>query len=106
MFLVRPVEIEILRPLRAARRALSGNSVTLDKQPRREVLERVRAAELAAERVLLEALESLSAEPARHESDLADALLSLIESWSRCASDRRSCDLAIELAQCLSNSTV
>lgn len=80
--LARPLETDILGPMRAARRALSEERPGLHDRVRHDAHEQLRAVELVLERNLLEALEVVSAEPARQaEADLAAAFWSLMEIW-------------------------
>lgn len=69
-------ENEIIAPLRAARRAPLGSA---DPAAARDA---ARAAELAAERRLLEALEALTPTPAGADGKLGEALAALAHAWN------------------------
>jgi uncharacterized protein (TIGR02444 family) len=75
-----------LEPLRAARRGLKPTSPGIDDGGREDLRTRVRGAELAAERLLLEALEAGSP-PARRRPprDLATALAGAAQAWNGAA---------------------
>ena len=76
--LARTWEGEIIVPLRGVRRALRAEAFG----DAGEIVEQVRAAELAAERALLEGLEALTPDVAGEPEDLAQALLALAQQWS------------------------
>jgi uncharacterized protein (TIGR02444 family) len=74
--LARTWEDEVIASLRGARRRLAGESA---------VRERVRAAELAAERRLLELLETETPAPNAARDDLGHALTTLARAWNGAA---------------------
>jgi uncharacterized protein (TIGR02444 family) len=99
----RPVEVRILRLLRAARRSLAEDPPGLDDGARQGARDQIRAAEFGLERALLEALETLprvSAGPA--DVDLAAAFQTLMEFWTGSAPGDDARMLADALAQALS----
>jgi uncharacterized protein (TIGR02444 family) len=71
-----------VKPLRGLRRALKAPIPDLDDSRREAVRERVKAAELAAERALLEDLEALAGEPAGPARPLTAALVEAARAWS------------------------
>jgi uncharacterized protein (TIGR02444 family) len=76
-------------PLRAARIALAEAPSAIDETERLALRSQVRGSELAAERLLVDALESLITEAGSSTEPLLDALMTLSASWGRTApSDR------------------
>jgi uncharacterized protein (TIGR02444 family) len=61
--LARDWEARIVRPLRATRRALKAEAAAIDPMARERLREQVAAAELAAERALLDGLQALAGRP-------------------------------------------
>jgi uncharacterized protein (TIGR02444 family) len=78
MNLVRPWETEVIAPLRSARRALRSPPPELRGADLHDL---AGAVELAAERVLLEALERLTPSAGAVEGDWTDALNGLAAAW-------------------------
>ena len=68
-------------PLRSARRAMKGLTI-VDDDARVALRARVQAAELDAERLLLEALESRTPDRADAREDLATALDATAAAWN------------------------
>lgn len=101
--LARPIETEVLRPLRAARRALANAPSTIGEATIEEALQRIRTAELELERALLERLEALA--PQRVEgadSDAALMLISLVQAWGDGPVDQSIFELVANAANALS----
>lgn len=80
--IARGWEESVLQPMRSARRALAAPYPSVDDRHRVELREEVIAAELLAERVLLEALETLAA-PAT--GDPLQSVTAAAEAWGRTA---------------------
>jgi uncharacterized protein (TIGR02444 family) len=74
-------ESQVTAPLRSARRAMKGLAIVED-DARVALRARVQAAELDAERLLLEALESRTPQGGGAEEDLAAALAPLAAAWN------------------------
>ena len=74
-------------PLRSARRHLKGPAPPIPDAAREALREQVRKAEFAAERLLMETLESLAPEPEGASTPPADALIAAALAWSRNAPD-------------------
>jgi uncharacterized protein (TIGR02444 family) len=72
-----------VRPLRAVRRQLKKPIPDLDDEAREAVRDQVKAAELYAERRLLEQLETLAPDPAGPAKPLAPALVEAARAWAR-----------------------
>jgi uncharacterized protein (TIGR02444 family) len=85
-------------PLRAARRGLKASAPPIDDGARAALREEVRAAEFAAERLLMETLERLAPEPDGAKGDIARALLEASTHWGEEAPEDRLRDLANRLA--------
>ncbi|MFC3071445.1 TIGR02444 family protein [Phenylobacterium soli] len=83
-------------PLRAARRALKPALPLVEDAAREGLREEVKAAELRAERVLLEALEALSGDELRGAHAL-DALKAASAAWNPAAPDAELAALAAAL---------
>jgi uncharacterized protein (TIGR02444 family) len=80
--LLRPIEMDILRPMRATRRALAHTPSGLDDQTQQDIYAQVRAVELNLERAMLEALELQTSEQSfETEADAAQTILMLMEVW-------------------------
>jgi uncharacterized protein (TIGR02444 family) len=77
----RTWESAVIGPLRSARRALKAASPAIPDATRTALREQVRAAELAAERVLLDALDALTPAPAGHQAEALLALTKLAAAW-------------------------
>ena len=71
-----------LVPLRAVRRNLKAPSPPVEDQAREGLREDVKAAELRAERVLIETLERIGANGPRHSSAL-EAVTAAVQAWGR-----------------------
>ena len=89
-------ETAVLVPMRAARRALKAPAPLVTDAAREALREEVKAAELAAERVLLDALGQLA--PARRNADALQALRTAVEVWG----EPPPLELLARLAQALS----
>ena len=85
-----------LSPLRAVRRALKPALPPVDDAAREGLREAVKAAELRAERVLVETLERMSGDASRGASGLA-ALVAASEAWGPPAPDAALASLAAAL---------
>jgi uncharacterized protein (TIGR02444 family) len=72
-----------VRPLRTLRRGLKAPIPDMDDAAREGVREQIKAAELAAERALLEGLEPLAPGPAGPPRPLAPALVEAAKAWTR-----------------------
>lgn len=79
--LARDWEIEIARPLRAARRALKAPRPGVEAEDQSALYEGLKAQELAAERLLLEALERLAPAPSGAQLGLAQTLAEAAAAW-------------------------
>ena len=84
--LARGWESVAVAPLRAVRRTLQAPFPPIPDAARATLRERVAAAELAAERVLLEALDALTPDPAGAEADGLAAFRDLASEWGSPAS--------------------
>lgn len=71
------------RPLREVRRTLKTRHPDLDDSRRERVRARVKAAELDAERALLEDLEALAPAPSGEPRPIAPALIVVAKAWTR-----------------------
>jgi uncharacterized protein (TIGR02444 family) len=87
-------------PLRAARRGLATTTVGIDDDGRLALRAQVRVAELAAERLLIGALERLAPEGADQAGSAADALLELAAAWGADAPIERLQDLVLAADGC------
>jgi uncharacterized protein (TIGR02444 family) len=74
-----------LEPLRAARRGLKPTSPGIDDGGREDLRARVRGAELAAERLLLEALDAGTPAGGGQSRDFATALAEAARAWNGAA---------------------
>ena len=83
----------VVGPLRALRRDLEAARPPIGDGAREALRVQVKAVELQAERVLLEALEALAAEVAQPQIDCLDALAGTASAWA-CARDLPSPDLS------------
>lgn len=81
--LARHWEGAATRPLRAARRNLKTPAPPIADQAREALREQVRKAEFAAERLLMETLESLAPEGEGGAADPAGSLVAASLAWSR-----------------------
>lgn len=70
-------------PLRSARRHLKPPAPPIPDEAREALREQVRKAEFAAERLLMDTLESLAPEPEAGPLDLSEALIAAAMAWSR-----------------------
>ena len=70
-------------PLRSARRHLKRPAPPIPDQAREALREQVRKAEFAAERLLMDTLESLAPQPEGGPRDLASDLIAAAHAWSR-----------------------
>lgn len=77
--LARQWDEAVLWPLRNTRRVLKGTRPGVDDAAREDLREDVKAAELKAEKVLMESLEALAPHP--HEADALDALSAAAAVW-------------------------
>ena len=78
--LARHWELEVLGPVRQARRSLKPDLPPVDSRRRLALREEVKAVELAAERLLMETLEQLSGSPAASGASVI-ALTHASEAW-------------------------
>jgi uncharacterized protein (TIGR02444 family) len=85
-----------LTPVRAVRRALKAPVAGVADDAREGLREDVKAAELRAERVLMESLEALT--PGPGGAAAADALKAAVRAWGRPAPDAALAALAAALA--------
>jgi len=89
-------EVDIVAPLRTARRALAGGFEG-DEPPER-LRQAVRAVELDAERMLLDRLEALTPPPTGvRSSGLGQPLSTLVEAWNGARAESLSLSLAAAL---------
>jgi uncharacterized protein (TIGR02444 family) len=72
-----------LHPLRAVRRALKAPAPPVADAAREGLREDVKAAELRAERVLVETLEALSGAPNGDQGSALQALTAAVKAWGR-----------------------
>jgi uncharacterized protein (TIGR02444 family) len=79
-------DTKVLKPLREARRALKPAAPPIDDDAREGLREDVKAAELRAERVLMETLETLSRHHRGGHSTL-EALRAAVAAWDGAAPD-------------------
>lgn len=80
--LVRPIETDVLRPMRLARRALAQTKLGPDEQAQRDAYAQILAVELNLERAMLGALERLSSdETVEARADAIHSVLMLMEIW-------------------------
>lgn len=80
---VRAWDGAAVAPLRAIRRTLKGPIPDMTDAAREAVREQIKAAELAAERALLDDLEALSPAPSGGPRPGAPALVAASKAWSR-----------------------
>ena len=85
-------------PLRSARRHLKTPAPPIPDAAREALREQVRKAEFAAERLLMETLESLAPGAAGEPADATDALLAAATAWSRTLPQPELANLAALLA--------
>ena len=79
--LARHWEAGATGPLRAARRGLKAPAPPIEDGAREGLREQVRAAEFAAERLLMETLEQLAPRPEGPARDITQALLAAAQAW-------------------------
>ena len=84
-------------PLRSARRHLKAPAPPIADEAREALREQVRKAEFAAERLLMDTLESLAPQPETGPRDIAEALIAAALAWSRQAPETELGDLAQRL---------
>ncbi|HEY5409766.1 MAG TPA: TIGR02444 family protein [Caulobacteraceae bacterium] len=84
-------------PLRSARRHLKRPAPPIADDAREALREQVRKIEFAAERLLMETLESLAPDPDAGASALADALVAASLAWSRTLPEAELRELAARL---------
>jgi uncharacterized protein (TIGR02444 family) len=96
--IARAFETTMIGPLRAARRA-AAQATGLDDPARQALTADIQAAELAAERALLELLEPLSAGPMAAPTGLGGALSLASAAWGDAAPDALLHALAESLAR-------
>lgn len=85
-----------LKPIRAVRRALKAPCPPVDDRGREGLREDIKAAELRAERVLMETLESLAGE-SRGGAPALQALEAAAKAWGGQATDDALASLAVAL---------
>ena len=85
-------------PLRQARRELKASAPPIDDDARLALREQVRTAEFAAERLLMETLETLAPMASGSGGDLAAALIAASGAWSRSAPADELADLGARLS--------
>ena len=95
--LARHWEGEVIAPLRKARRALDGPSGGPEGDSIRRLRPNVRAAELDAERALLEGLEALTPSPSGADCRLPQQMAELMMTWNGCAATDDAQDLVTRL---------
>ena len=79
--LARDWEAKAIRPLRLARRALKAPRPGIDAEGQATLREQIKAQELMAERLLLDALEKLTPAPGGPPRDVAAALGEAARAW-------------------------
>ena len=84
-------------PLRSARRHLKTPAPPITDEARLALREQVRTAEFAAERLLMETLESLAPSPEGPPSECRDAMIAAALAWSRNAPEAELRALAAHL---------
>jgi len=80
--LARDWDKRVVAPLRSVRRGLAAPIPPIADAPRLSLRESVKASELAAERALLESLETLTSTDQTGGKAAIDALVELAEAWS------------------------
>ena len=80
--------------LRSARRLLKKPAPPIPDESRLALREQVRELEFAAERLLMETLESLTPEPKGGAADLADSMIAASMAWGRKAPEAELRELA------------
>ena len=96
--LARHWEAAATGPLRQARRELKAPAPPIGDDARLALREQVRKAEFAAERLLMETLESLAPEPEGQRRDLGHALVEAAGVWGEAAPEAQLKALAASLA--------
>jgi uncharacterized protein (TIGR02444 family) len=92
--LARDWEAGVLQPLRAVRRRLKSAVAGISDSAREASRERLKDEEIAAERLLLDALEAMTPAAGRQSGDLAEALGAARAAWSAPAPDPALAELA------------
>ncbi len=87
-------EASVLKPLRAVRRRLKSAVAGISDSAREDARERLKAEEIAAERLLLDALEAMTPAAGRQSGDLAASLRIAQAAWAAAAPDETLADLA------------
>jgi uncharacterized protein (TIGR02444 family) len=91
-------ELSVLKPLRAVRRRLKSSVPGISDTAREASRERLKDEEIAAEQLLLDALEAMTPAAGRHTGDLAGDLAGSLRvaqaAWAAPAPDRALADLA------------
>ena len=80
--LARDWDQRVVAPLRSVRRSLAAPAPPISDAPRLSLRESVKASELAAERLLLESLETLTSKDRTGGKAAIDALVELADAWS------------------------
>ena len=80
--LARPWHDQVIAPLRSARRALKDAEMGVDPAGQAALRARIKAEELAAEQLLLQALETLTDAPDGPPAAPFDVLLAVSAAWS------------------------
>ena len=84
----------VLQPLRAVRRRLKSSVAGISDSAREVSRERLKDDEIAAERLLLDALEAMTPAAGRQSGDLASGLRIAQAAWARPAANRLLAELA------------
>ena len=87
-------EASVLKPLRAVRRRLKSAVAGISDPAREAARERLKAEEIAAERLLLDALEAMTPAAGRQPGDLAGSLRAAQAAWAPLAPDHALAGLA------------
>lgn len=77
----RDWETTVLRPLRSVRRALKEARPGMPVSGQAALRDRIKAEELGAEKLLLEALEARAAAPSSDPTDVRSALAAAVRAW-------------------------
>jgi uncharacterized protein (TIGR02444 family) len=92
--LARDWEASVLAPLRAVRRRLKSAVAGISDSSREASRERLKDEEIAAERLLLDALEAMTPAAGRQSGDLTQSLVIAQVAWTARAPDQLLTDLA------------
>jgi uncharacterized protein (TIGR02444 family) len=92
--LARDWEASVLKPLRAVRRRLKSAVAGISDSAREASRERLKEEEIAAERLLLDALEAMTPAAGRQSGDLAGSLAIARAAWAAPAPDPSLAELA------------